>query len=97
MQKAAIYVRDPLRTPGNIVSNEAQVKACREYGLAKDRTASAMFRETAGNRDDTILDFMLIWKLHRFSRSLEGTIELRDKLRRVGSRLASTAKRCIDH
>ena len=47
-------------------------------------------------RDDSTLDFIVVWKLNRFSMSLEETIELRDKLRRVGTKLVSTTERGID-
>ena len=97
MQKAAIYVRHSLTTVGSIISNEDQETACREYCLSRDITVSATFRDTAGSRkefnrmmseatgDDSALDFIVVWKLHRFTRSLEETIGLRDKLRRVGT------------
>ena len=45
--------------------------------------------------DDSPLDFIVVWKLHLFSKSLEETIELRDKLRRVGTKLVSTTERGI--
>ena len=108
MQKAAIYVRDPLPTPGSIISKEDQEKACRDYCQARGLTVSATFRETAGSRDeftrmiseatqaDSTLDCIVVWKLHRFSMSLEETIELRDKLRRVGTHLVSTTEKAID-
>ena len=108
MQKAAIYVKDPLTTTGSIISNEDQETACREYCLSRDLTVSATFRDTAGSReeftrmiseatgDDSILDFIVVWKLNRFSMSLEETIVLRDKLKRVGTRLISTTERGID-
>ena len=52
MQTAAIYVRDPLPTPGSIISNEAQERARREYCLAKNLTVLATLRDTAGSRDE---------------------------------------------
>ena len=108
MQKAAIYVRDPLPAPGNILSADDQEKACRDYCQARGLTVTATFIDTAGardefttmiseaTRDDSTLDFIVVWKLNRFSTSLEETIELRDKLRRVGTRLLSTTERGID-
>ena len=108
MQKAAIYVRDPLTTTGSIISNEDQETACREYCLSRDLTVSATFRDTAGSReeftrmisvatgDDSILDFIVVWKLNHFSMSLKETIELRDKLRLVGNSLVSTTEIGID-
>ena len=108
MQKAAIYVRDPLPAPGSIISKEDQEIACREYCLARGLTVSATFIDTAGTRneftwmiskatrDDSTLDFIVVWKLDRSSVSLEETIELRDKLRRVDTKLVSTTEREID-
>ena len=108
MQQAVIYVRDPLTIPGSIISKEDQENACREYCQVRGLTVSAMFRDTADSRDeftrmiseairdDSTLDFIVVWKLNRFSMSLEETIELRDKLRRVGTRLVSTTEKGID-
>ena len=108
MQTAVIYVRDPLPAPGSIISKEDQENACREYCQARGLTVSATFRDTAGTRDeftrmiseatqnDSILDFIVVWKLNRFSTSLEETIELRDTLRRVGTRLVSTTEKGIE-
>ena len=107
MQKAAIYVRDPLTTTGSIISADDQETACREYCLARDLTVANIFSDTAGARDkftsmiseairdDSTLDFIVVWKLNRFSMSLEETIELRDKLRRVGTKLVSTTEKGI--
>ena len=108
MQKAAIYVRDPLTTIGSIISNEHQETACRDYCLNRGLAVSDTFRDTAGTRDeftrmiseatqdDSPPDFIVVWKLNRFSMSLEETIELRDKLRRVGTRLVWTTEKRID-
>ena len=108
MQQAAIYVRDPITPDGNIISKEDQEAACRDYCLNRGLTISATFRDTDGSRDeftkmiseatqdDSPLDFIVVWKLHRFSMFLEETIELRDKLRRVGTRLVSTKEKGID-
>ena len=108
MQQAAIYVRDPLTIPGSIISKEDQQKACRDYCQSRGFTVSATFRDTAGIRDEftrmisgatrdhSPLDYIVVWKLNRFSMSLEETIELRDKLRRVGTRLVSTTEKGID-
>ena len=51
---------------------------------------------TLATRDDSTLGYLVVWKLSRFSMSLEETIELRDKLRRVGTKLVSTTERGID-
>ena len=47
-------------------------------------------------RHDSPLDFIVVWKLNRFSMSLEETIELRDKPRRAGTKLVSTTEKGID-
>ena len=108
MQKAAIYVRDPLTTTGSIISADDQETACREYCLARGLTVADIFSDTAGTRneftrmiaeatsDDSAIDYIVVWKLQLFSRSLEETIELRDKLRRVGTRLVSTTEKGLD-
>ena len=108
MQKAAIYVRDPLPAPANIISADDQETACREYCQARGLTVTATFIDTTGTRDeftrmvteatrdDSTLDYIVVWKLQLFSSSLEETIELRDKLRRVGTRLVSTTEKGID-
>ena len=108
MPQAAIYVRDPLPSPGNILSADDQDKACLDYCQARGLTITATFRDEAGARDefarmiaaatrlDSTLDYIVVWKLHRFSRSLEETIELRDKLRRFGTRLVSATEKGID-
>ena len=69
---------------------------------------SATFRDTPGNRDEftrmmseatldgSPLDFIVVWKLQMFSISLEETIELRDRLRRVDTRLVSSTEKGID-
>ena len=107
MPKAAIYVRDPL-APGNaIISAQDQEIACRDYCQARDFSIAATFRDTPGNRgeftrmisqatlDDSSLDFIVVWKLHLFSISLEETIELLDRLRRVGTKVVSATERGI--
>ena len=108
MQKVAIYVSAPLPAPGSIISKEDQEIACREYCQARGLTVSATFIDTAGTRneftrmiseatrDKSTLNFIVAWKLNRFSMSLEETIELRDTLRGIGTRLISTTKRGVD-
>ncbi len=108
MPKAAIYVRDPLAPGTAIISAENQESACRNYCQAKGLTVSALFRDTPGNRDEftrmisqatldgSPIDFIVVWKLLLFSISLEETIELRDRLRQVGTKLFSATERGID-
>ena len=38
----------------------------------------------------------MVWKLHRFSRSLEETIEYRDRLRQTRTKLLSATERAVD-
>ena len=52
MQKAAIYVRDPLPAPGSSISKEDQETACREYCQARGLTVSATFMDMAGTRNE---------------------------------------------
>ena len=47
-------------------------------------------------RDDSSFDFIVVWKLQTFSRSLEETIELCDRLRQVGTKLVSATEKGID-
>ena len=108
MPKAAIFVRDPLLPGTAIISAENQETACRNYCQAKGLAVSALFRDTPGNRDEftrmisqatldgSPIDFIVVWKLLLFSISLEETVELRDKLRRVGTKLVSATERGID-
>ena len=108
MPKAAIYVRDPLAPGGAIISADDQNTACRDYCQTRDFSIDTTFRDTPGNRDEftrmisqatqaySSLDYIVVWKLHLFSISLEETIELRDKLRRVGTKLVSATERGID-
>ena len=108
MPPAAICVRDPLPSPGNTLSGNDQETACRDYCQGRGLTVTATFRDDAGTRDeftrmitqatqdDSTLVYIGVWKLHHFSRSLEETIELRDKLRRVGTRLVFTTEKGID-
>ena len=41
-------------------------------------------------------DAIVVWKLHRFSRSLEDTIAYRDQLRRIQTKLLSATERGVD-
>ena len=97
-----------MTTTGSIISADDQETACREYCLARGLTVADIFSDTAGarneftkmiaeaTRDDSTLDYIVVWKLQLFSISLEESIELRDKLRRVGTRLVSTTEKGID-
>ena len=67
-----------------------------------------VFWDTPGSRDDSArmiseptqdesyLHFIVVWKLQMFSRPLEETIELRGRLRQVGTKLVSATEKGID-
>ena len=108
MQHAAIYVRGPLTNHPSMISKEEQETACRDYCTTRGLSVAATFTDEAGVGDqfdrmiaeatgpDAPFDAIVVWKLHRFSTSLEETIEYRDKLRRTRTKLLSTAERGID-
>ena len=108
MPKAAIYVRAHLTPSGSIISTEDQETACRDYCIAKAMAVAATYADNAGANEqferliahatgpDAPFDAIVVWKLNRFSMFLEETIELRDKLRRIGTRLVSTTEKGID-
>ena len=107
MQKAAIYVRDPLTTTGSIISKEDQETACREYCFARQFTVSAVYADPPGSTDkfdelialatsaEAPFDAIIVWKTNRMAVSLEDTIALRDQLRRAGTRLLSVTEKGI--
>ena len=45
---------------------------------------------------DAPFDAIVVWKLHRFSTSLEETIEYRDRLRQTRTKLLSATERAVD-
>ena len=108
MKQAAIYVRAPLTPGGSIISTEDQETACRDYCAAKDLSVAAIYADNAGANDqfDEMIaqatglqapfDAIVVWKLHRFSRSLEDTIAYRDQLRHTRTKLLSATERGID-
>ena len=108
MPKAAIYVRDPLTPSPSIISKEDQETACRDYCASKDLSVAAIYADHAGANDQferliahatspgTPYDAIVVWKLHRFSRSLEDTIAYRDQLRQTQTKLLSATERGVD-
>ena len=108
MPKAAIYVRDPLAPSPSIISKEDQETACRDYCASKDLSVAAIYADHAGTNDQferlvahatgpgAPYDAIVVWKLHRFSRSLEDTIAYRDQLRQTRTKLLSVTERGID-
>ena len=108
MQHAAIYVRDPLANHPSIISKEDQETACRNYCTSRGLSVEATFADDAGatdqfdkmiaqaTRPDVPFNAIVVWKLHRFSISLEATIEYRDRLRQTRTKLLSATERGID-
>ena len=108
MKQAAIYVRAPLTPGGSIISTEDQENACRDYCTARALSVAAIYADHAGTNDhfDRLIahatgpgapyDAIVVWKLHRFSRSLEDTIAYRDQLRQTRTKLLSATERGID-
>ena len=108
MKQAAIYVRPPLTPGGSIISTDDQETACRDYCAARAMSVAAIYADDAGANDqfvrliahatgpDAPFDAIVVWKLHRFSRSLEDTIAYRDQLRQTRTKLLSVTERGID-
>ena len=108
MQNAAIYVRDPLTPTPSIISKDDQAAACRDYCSTPGLSVAATYTDEAGNNDQferliahatgpgAPFDAIVVWKLHRFSRSLEETIEYRDRLRQTRTKLLSATERAVD-
>ena len=108
LQHAAIYVRDPLASSPSIISKEDQETACRDYCTSRDLSVAATFTDEPGADDqfdemialatgpDAPFDAIVVWKLHRFSNSLEETIHYRDQLRQTRTKLLSATERGID-
>ena len=108
MQKAAIYVRDPLAPSPSIISADDQEAACRDYCAARGLSVAATYADEPGSNGqfnemiaqttgpEAPFDAIVVWKLHRFSRSLEDTIAYRDQLRQTHTKLLSVTERGID-
>ena len=108
MQQAATYVREPLTNHPDMLSKEDQEAACRDYCASNNLTVSALYTDHAdanGQFERLIAhatgpgapyDAIVVWKLHRFSRSLEETIAYRDQLRQTRTKLLSATERGID-
>ena len=108
MKRAAIYVKDPAARNGSVVSKEDQEKACRLYCNSKDLAVLTTFSDAGGSRDEFArmiaeatadnppFDVIVVWRLNRFSISLEETIECRDRLRRAGTKLVSTSEKWVE-
>ena len=105
MPQVAIYVKDPPAPRHDIISKEEQEATCREYCSGSQFTVSAVFADPPGSTEkfDELLalatsaevpfDAIVVWKTSRITISLEDTIALRDRLRRVGTKLLSVTER----
>lgn len=98
MQQAAIYVREPLTNHPDILSKEDQEASPSQprSGTPPGNRDEFTRMISLATRDDSPLDFIVAWKLHLFSISLEETIKLRDNLRRVDTRLVSATEKGTD-
>ena len=105
MQPAAIYLSQPQELTDQLISADQQAKACREYSTAHDLEVIAVSQNSPGPRDqfERLLSAassqpspfraMAVWKLHRFSPSLENTVMLRNHLHANNVRLLSTTEK----
>ena len=93
---------------GRIISKENQETACRDYCTSNNLSVAAIYADHAGASDqfdrliahatgpDAPFDAIVVWKLHRLSRSLEDTIAYRDQLLQTRTKLLSVTERSID-
>ena len=98
----------PLTDHPSIISREDQETACRDYCTSKGLSVAATFADQAGAGDqfdemiaqatgpEAPFYAIVVWKLHRFSNSLEDTIAYRDRLRQTRTKLLSATERGID-
>ena len=108
MLQAAIYVKDPLAPRPGIIPKEDQETACREFCTDNNLTPRAVYADPAGSTDqlhrllavatspEAPFDAIVVWKTSRIAVSLEDTIELRDRLRKTGTKLLSATEIGID-
>ena len=65
----------------------------RDSGGSRHDFARMITEATAG---DPPFDVIVVWKLSRLSMSLEETIDYRDRLRQVGTKLVSTSEKEVE-
>lgn len=104
-KQAAIYTKNPATQTAEMIDAQAQPAACRQYCQANGLSVAAEYADDAGKREQfermtaaaategLDIDAIVVWKLNRFSISLEETIEWRDKLRRKGVELLPVTER----
>ena len=104
-KQAAIYTKNPATQTEAMIDAQAQLEGCRQYCQANGLSVAAEYADDAGKRkqfermttavatEGLDIDAIVVWKLNRFSMSLEETIERRDKLRTKGVQLLSVTER----
>ena len=104
-KQAAISTKNPATQTAAMVDARAQLDACRQYCQANGLSVADEYAADAGKREQfqrmttavategLNIDAIVVWKLNRFSMSLEETIEWRDKLRTKGVQLLSVTER----
>ena len=105
MPDVAIYVKDPPSPRHSVIPKEAQETACLDYCDARQLTVKAVYADPPGSTgrfdelialatsDEAPFDAIVVWKTSRIAVSLEETISLRDRLRRIGIRLLSVTEK----
>ena len=104
-KQAAIYTKNPAMQTAAMIDAQAQLEACRHYCQDNGLSVAAEYADDAGRREQfermltavatecLDIDAIVVWRLNRFSMSLEETIEWRDKLRAKGVQLLSVTER----
>ena len=104
-RKASIYTKNPATQTAAMIDAQAQLEACRQYCQANGLSVVDEYADDAGKREQfermttavategLDIDAIVVWKLNRFSMSLEETIEWRDKLKTKGVQLLSVTER----
>ena len=104
-RKASIYTKNPATQTAAMIDARAQLEACRQYCQANGLSVVDEYADAAGKREQferittavategLDIDAIVVWKLNRFSMSLEETIEWRDKLKTKGVQLLSVTER----
>ena len=103
-RRPAARSHDPWTQPQHHLQRD-QETACRDYCTSKDLSVTTIFTDEpgAGDQFDEMItgpeapfDAIVVWKLNRFSTSLEETIAYRDQLRQTRTKLLSATERGID-
>ena len=102
VRRAAIYTKETAGCHPEENSKELQQRHCEEFCKAYDLEIVARYHDAPGIRhdfewmmgeatqDDPPFNFIVVYKLHNFSWSLDETVLSRDRLRASGVTLVST-------